>query len=185
MASNSDTLTCCICLLNITDITMQTESCRVCNQFFHNQCICNWIKNNDTCPHCRSTMWGNMLLDASTIIYHFTKFKTYNRIRFSNGDNIIDEHDDLQQLLTIIQPPSENLLSNIKLIIHQLREWNLETLFRRMLTVPTYAKLDCNRELAQILPSEKPEYYDICLLYVYIFYRGGYQDTITEQLLTS
>jgi len=130
-------------------------------------------------------MWGNMLLDASTIIDYFTKFKTNNLIRFFNSNNIIDEHDDLPQLLTIIQPPSENLLADIKHIIHQITEYNLETLFRRMLTVPTYDKLYCHRELAYILPIDKPVNYDIALLHVYIFYRGGYQDTITEQLITS
>ena len=143
------------------------------------------LKTMIPAPYCSSTMWGNMLLDATTIIYYFTKLTTCNRIAFSNDDNIFDEQDDLPQLLTIIQPPGEHLLSDIKHIIHRIHECNLETLFRRMLTVPTYAKLDCHHELIQILPATKPQNYDICLLHIYIFYRGGYQDTITEQLLAS
>lgn len=183
MASNIDEI-CSICLMDITDVTTPPESCKVCNQLYHNNCICNWIKNNDTCPYCRSTMWGNMLLDSRTIIYYFTKLNTCNRLAFADGGNIIDERDNLRKLLTIIQPPNENLITNIKHIIYRITESNLTELFKRILTVPTYAKLDCHRELAQILPNDKPDYYDICLLHVYIYFRGGYQNTATQQLLT-
>lgn len=174
---------CCICLLDITDTITKPESCNICKQFYHNECICNWINENNSCPHCRSTMWGNMLLNSNTIIYYFTKIKTSNRICFANSENIIDERDDLPHLLTIIQIPNEDLVRDMKNIIQKIREYKLEALFRRMLTVPTYDKLECDQELKLMLPIEKTENYDICLLHIYIFYRGGYQDTITEILI--
>jgi len=177
---------CPICYEEIDNNTIQPESCKDCKILYHNKCISEWIITNETCPHCRCTMWGKMLLNPITIIYYFTKLRSFNCIRFSNSTDECaeyDEYDDLPKLLTIINPPDAKLITDIKQIIHCISSHNLEMLFKRMLTVPTYTKLKCHPELLKILPSIKPLNYDICLLYAYIYIRcGKYQDIIDKLL---
>lgn len=169
--------TCCICILEL--IPNDIEKCRVCNQGFHNECICNWIAEHDTCPHCRSTMYGNMLLNNKTIIHYFTKIKTSNRLIFDTDANIdgdiytLTQLDNYPRLITMIQPPSTNLHDKIKHYINIIKEHRLERLFNHLLIVPTLAKLECHSKLRIIIPQEPDTDFDEIILYVFIAFRNG------------
>lgn len=170
-------LNCCICIveLGVEDI----EKCRVCNVGFHNECICSWIKEHDTCPHCRSPMYGNMLLNNKTILHYFTKIKTSNRLIFDTDENInrdiyaLQEFDNYPRLITMIQPPPEHLTDKIRYYIDVIRKNRLDALFGHLLTVPTFDKLECNSRLRVILPRIPDTEFDEVILYVFIAFRSG------------
>lgn len=47
--------TCLICLEIIDDANIETVKCRCCKkELGHINCICKWIRVNQTCPNCRS-----------------------------------------------------------------------------------------------------------------------------------
>jgi hypothetical protein len=45
--------TCCICLDTINQQNSAEIAETVCHHFFHDGCLVEWIKSNDTCPLCR------------------------------------------------------------------------------------------------------------------------------------
>ena len=48
---------CMICLENINEENIETVKCFCCKkELGHIICIFKWIKSNETCPNCRSTI---------------------------------------------------------------------------------------------------------------------------------
>lgn len=42
--------TCSICLENVSNVPLK------CGHVFHDKCVLEWFKTNNTCPNCRSTI---------------------------------------------------------------------------------------------------------------------------------
>jgi hypothetical protein len=48
---------CAICIEEIDDSNMETVECICCKkELGHIGCVCIWIKTNQTCPNCRSSV---------------------------------------------------------------------------------------------------------------------------------
>ena len=55
--------TCLVCLENIDDTNIETVKCICCKkELGHINCICEWIKNKQTCPNCRSNVEQRMVM---------------------------------------------------------------------------------------------------------------------------
>lgn len=172
---------CPICIADITvsaDVDITIEKCVTCHQIFHNQCLSNWIKNNDNCPHCRGRITGSMLNDNTIVRDYFAKIKSCNKIAMTNEASYEDE---LPRLMSILKPPPPEQIVEITAFIRHLIDIGLGANFQQMKTVPIVRKLErlqpyCSQLNLNCANSSEESAMDMKLIYAFAYFRGEFED---------
>lgn len=89
---NKDT-ECCICLEPFC-VEEKLKQSATCNHIFHEHCISTWIKDHNTCPKCRTTLF--YMPPATTRTIPLETFISYIRLTNENAaDEDDEEYDEL------------------------------------------------------------------------------------------